>query len=278
MRSDRELVAELEQDLRLSPSGKVLYFEGRTDVPVFLGLLGQPLPETIQTEGLAVDGIWIRGLGARHGSGGRAVRARVRIAHERGYGSIRGLVDGDGKDYDTLMPGFEAPADGEAHRWPTYCIESWLPQSGWPEDWGTEPDWHAVLDGYLPYAALNRVVARVQQDLSTLGIARFAHPAPGLLETLAQVRERLGATETPSLTTAALIEAFDAEVERCRSALAQSLAHAHALVNGKWLVDHHAQGMTGKNSEHCRRHWSSHVAALGGQPLVRAWWDRFVAS
>jgi len=84
--TDRALIDELEKDLRLSPTGKVLYLEGPTDVPVFLGLVGHLLPETIESEGLAVDGVWIRGLGSGRGSGGRAVQTRVRVAHERAYG------------------------------------------------------------------------------------------------------------------------------------------------------------------------------------------------
>jgi hypothetical protein len=141
MTLNRAIIDELEKDLRLSPTGKVLYLEGHTDVPVFLGLVGYPLPETIESEGLAVEGIWIRGLGARRGSGGSAVRHRVRVAHERGYGPIRGLIDGDGEPYDALISGFETPGAGEPHPWPTYCIENWLPQGGWPPEWGDEPRW-----------------------------------------------------------------------------------------------------------------------------------------
>jgi hypothetical protein len=278
MKPDRALIVELEKDLRLSPTGKVLYLEGHTDVPVFLGLVGHPLPETIETEGLAVDGIWIRGLGARQGSGGHQVRRLVRVAHERAYGPIRGLIDGDGEPYDALISGFRESGAGEPHRWPTYCIENWLPQSGWPPEWGDAPRWSEVLEAYVPYAALNRVVARVQNHLASSGVAKHAHPAQGPLETVAQVRARLGGAEPPPLAGTDLVAAFDAEVERCRSALARSLSHGHALINGKWLVDHHACAVTGEAREHCRRTWSSHVAALGGHPMVREWWARFVAT
>lgn len=44
MKPDRNLIDEIEKDLRLSPTGKVLYLEGTTDVPVFLGLVGHPCP------------------------------------------------------------------------------------------------------------------------------------------------------------------------------------------------------------------------------------------
>lgn len=277
MTPDRALVDEIEKDLRLSPTGKVLYLEGRTDVPVFLALVGHPLPETIESEGLAVEGIWIRGLGGGKGSGGLAVRSRVRAAHERGYGPIRGLIDGDGEGYEALVPAFDDPSAGEPHRWPTYCIENWLPQCAWPPQWGDEPLWHEVLGAYVPYASLNRVVAGVQQRLSSLGLARYTRPAQGLLETLAQVRARLGSARGPMLGSD-LLAAFDAEVELCTVALARSLAHGHALINGKWLVDHHVRAVTGRSGDECRRLWSEHVARSGGHAQVRAWWTRFVSS
>jgi hypothetical protein len=75
-----------------------------------------------------------------------------------------------------------------------------------------------------------------------------------------------------------LVTAFDVEVERCRSALALSLKHGHALINGKWLVDHHACAVTGQGRQHCRRRWASHIAGLEGHPAVRDWWERFVAA
>lgn len=275
MKPDRNLIDEIEKDLRLSPTGKVLYLEGTTDVPVFLGLVGHPLPETIESEGLAVDGVWIRGLGRGRGSGGHAVRSRVRVAHEQGYGPIRGLIDGDGETYEALSPAFDEPGAGEPHRWPTYCIENWLPQCGWPPEWGDTPRWPDVLAGYVPYAALNRVVAGVQQRLSSFGLAKYVHPAQGPLETLAQVRARLGRAKSSPLDTD-LLTAFDAEAERCTTALARSLVHGHALINGKWLVDHHVRAVTGRRPETCRRDWSEHVASVGGHPQVRAWWASFV--
>lgn len=276
MTPDRALIDELEKDLRLSPSGKVLYLEGHTDVPVFLGLVGQRLPETIESEGLAVDGVWIRGLGAGRGSGGRAVRTRVRVAQERGYGPIRGLIDGDGEPYDALLAAFDEPDPGEPHRWPTYCIENWLPQCGWPSEWGDEPNWTHVLGGYVPYAAVNRVVAGTQQQLAALGLAKYTHPSQGPLETSTQVRARLGSASAPPLGMD-LLAAFDAEVERCAAALEHSLAHGHALINGKWLVDHHARAVSGRSREDCRRGWSEHVARMGGHAWIRAWWSSFVS-
>lgn len=278
MTPDRAILDDLEKDLRLSPTGKVLYFEGRTDVLVFLALLGKdPLPEAIESEGLAVEGIWIRGLDGKRGSGGKAVRRLVRVAHERSYGPVRGLLDGDGEAYDVSIKGFDEPGPGEPHRWPTYCIENWLPQCGWPPEWGGEPDWSYVLGAYVPYAALNRVVAGTQQHLAALGLAKHTRPAQGPLETLAQVRARLGSADPPPLGTD-LLAAFDIEVERCAAALANSLAHGHALINGKWLVDHHARVVSGRSPEDCRRVWSEHTARLGGHARVRAWWTSFVSS
>lgn len=275
MKPDRNLIDEIEKDLRLSPTGKVLYLEGYTDVPVFLGLVGHPLPETIESEGLAVDGVWIRGLGRGRGSGGHAVRSRVRVAHERGYGPIRGLIDGDGEAYDALVTRFAEPGAGEPHRWPTYCIENWLALGGWPPAWGDEPDWRVVLGAYIPYAALNRVVASTQQHLSSMGLAKYSHPSQGPLETVSQVRAQIGSAGAPLLASD-LLTVFDVEVERCRSALARSLHHGHALINGKWLVDHHARTVSGRNRDDCRRLWSEHVALGGGIAQVREWWTRFV--
>lgn len=187
------------------------------------------------------------------------------------------MIDGDGEPYDALISGFEAPGAGEPHRWPTYCIENWLPQGGWPPEWGNEPDWRDVLGAYVPYAALNRVVAGTQQHLFSLGLAKYTHPAQGSLETLAGIRARLGSMDEP-LWGGNLLGTFDAEVERCQSALARSLDHGHALVNGKWLVDHHARAVTGRSRDECRRLWSEHVARLGGHARVRTWWTSFVSS
>jgi hypothetical protein len=115
----------------------------------------------------------------------------------------------------------------------------------------------------------------MQRQLSSLGLAKYSHPAQGPLETLEQVRARLGsASAAPS--GADLLGAFDAEVKHCLSALALSLAHGHALINGKWLVDHHARAVAGKSRDDCRRLWSEHVARLGGHSQVRAWWTSFV--
>lgn len=274
---NRALRAEIEQDLRLAATtGKVLYLEGRTDVPMLIGLLGRPTPPVIPDEGWALDGIWLRGLDARsRGSGGTAVQQRVQVADECGFRGVRGIIDGDGLGHDELARSFDAPFSGPLHHWKAYCLENLLAQASWPPAWGPPPNWPEVLASYIPYAALNRVVRSIHAHSESLGIARFSRPiidqAP---KTATEIQTQLaqGLATRPQQDVEA---EFRAELQACEIALRTSLAHAHALVNGKWLVEVYGAQQARKAPEICRREWADHVGTSGGHPDVIAWWERF---
>src|SRR5688500_16263720 len=99
--SERELLVKLEDDLRLAAEGRrrVLYLEGRTDVQILLGLLGRA-EATSMPDSVLHDGALIRGLTDKNkfGAGAKAVRQRVKLATDRGYPGIFGVLDGDGEE------------------------------------------------------------------------------------------------------------------------------------------------------------------------------------
>lgn len=279
---ERALRNEVEQDLRLAATGKVVYLEGVEDVAALIGLLGRTPPSDVPDEGYDVDGVWIRGLPASRrgrGSGSTAVQERVRIAGKLGYRGVRGVVDGDGLAVDDLPEAGDAPISGALQRWPTYCIENLLVQVGWPPEFGPVPSWRAVLAGYVPYAALGRVVRWLHAHLYARGVAGFREPNRSEpLATLDGVRERLRQDEGGARRIRDLVAFFDEEVARCDAALAEDdLARAHALINGKWVVVDHAPRSSGLGADDCRRAWARHAGATGGHLVVRGWWRRIVA-
>lgn len=273
---ERSLVSEIEQDLRLAASTRrVVYLEGRSDVPIFLALLGRPVPRVIPDEGTFVDGVLIRGLGDRSGSGCRAVRQRLEVARRRGYRGVLGLVDGDGA-LDTPDVGLGPEHSGPLFVWPTYCIENLLVQAGWPSAWGSTPDWETTLRAYAPYAALNRVITWVQLRLSALRIVRFDRPqSDAPLRSAAEIRTQLVQDDETTRQLGDPGALFDLELERCEHALTEhGLARAHALINGKWLVDDYARRATGRRGDTLRDEWIDHVATTGGHSEVVRWWAR----
>ncbi|HEY8377955.1 MAG TPA: hypothetical protein VIK91_15770, partial [Nannocystis sp.] len=218
--------------------------------------------------------------GRRRGSGNHAVHQRVQVASKHGYVGVRGLVDGDGDLYAELAACFDAPFAGQLHRWKAYCIENLLAQASWPPGWGPAPTWpDVVLRKFLPYAALNRVVRHLQQRLTALGIRSFVQPQRGQpLRTVADFEEQLGADLEASRGDMDVIAMFREEVAVIEEALAApDLLQAHALINGKWLVEVYAPEQARRAAEECRRAWIDHVARAGGHPEVRAWWERYLA-
>jgi len=146
---ERTIGPELERDLlRAATSGKVLYLEGQTDVMMLAGLLGRDPPTVIPEEGLPLDGIWVRGLSGRTGSGSKAVEQRVRLAGKLELRGIRGIIDGDGRDHEMLAAGFDPPFAGPLYTWKAYCLENLLAQCDWPVDFGPASDWRTVLGTY----------------------------------------------------------------------------------------------------------------------------------
>jgi hypothetical protein len=45
---------------------------------------------------------------------------------------------------------------------------------------------------------------------------------------------------------------------------------------GKWIVEVFAPTRTGRPSERCRAEWIGEVAARGGSPEVRAFWEHVI--
>jgi hypothetical protein len=270
---------ELEKDLlRAAATGKVLYLEGYTDVAALLALLGSTPPLVIPGEGLPHEGIWIRGLSAATGSGGKAVAYRTQAALDCKLAGIHGVIDGDGETYERLAAAFDAPGVGQPRQWKAYCIENLLAQVGWPPAWGAEPDWRALLADYIPHSALNRVRYQLVEYEKALGIAGYDNPVAGKpLKTREEILARLTqCAATPNGID--LVATYERELTLCEQALATSLLHAHALVNGKWFIQEYAMRRTRQGKEECRRTWTDHVASVGGHPEVRAWWERFRAS
>lgn len=283
---ERGLISEIEQDLRLAASTqRVVYLEGLTDVPILVALLGRPVDGVIPDEGTVIDGVLIRGLRDRSGSGCQAVRLRLDVAERRGYREIIGVVDGDGDNHDEPGRSFDAPFDGPLFTWPTYCIENLLAQAGWPSDtertrWGPSPEWPVVLRDYAPYAALNRVIAGVQKRLETLGILRYAKlQSDAPLKSADEIRQQLREDSESSQRLGDPGALFDEELTRCHAVLDRGdLVRAHALINGKWLVDDLARRRTRRLRAALRDEWIAHVSQIGGHPAVKAWWQRLRAA
>lgn len=277
---ERALGLELERDLlRAAATGKILYLEGASDVMMLFGLLGSAPPDVVPEEGLPLEGIWVRGLSASTGSGSKAVEQRVHVAAKYTLPGVHGIIDGDGRDYDLLARTFDPPFMGPLHTWKGYCLENLLVQCGWPEEWGTAPDWRAVLAAYVPYAALNRVVASARDQWFSLEIARSGKPVKNRpRRTAADIRTRLRQDASTIRGLGDVATDFDAEVERCEAAIAAALPQSHALINGKWLVEVDAAEITRLSPEQCRQVWARHAGRIGGHPEVVAWWRRLVAA
>lgn len=142
--NERELLKELARDVQSAAGGNVVYLEGKTDVPILLGLLSAGGEQAV-TGGVLYEGVLIRGLRDRRGSGSTAVSQRIAVAQRHGYSGILGVLDGDGAALVTLASDFDAPHAGPRFRWKAYCIENLLVRAGWPGAWGPAPDWREVM-------------------------------------------------------------------------------------------------------------------------------------
>lgn len=275
--NERELLREFARDVQSAADGRrrVLYLEGKTDVPILLALLGAR-DERDVSNGVLHDGVLVRGLGSR-GSGSSAVAQRLGVAQRHRYAGIFGVIDGDGEAREVLAPEFDGPHAGPGFRWKTYCIENLMVRACWPSAWGPAPDWRKVMTTFAPYVALNRLGLELRQRLNRLGLDRFQRP--GLAEellTAEQVRSRLreGKREISNLDVEAM---FSAELEHFQAALATSVDEAHALLNGKWLVETYASRCTKLPPDACREVWARHLREIGGDPEIKAWWQRTIA-
>ncbi len=275
--TERGLATELRQDLQRAAAGRgrVLYLEGKTDVPILLGLLGAQGEREVPG-GVLHDGVLIRGLSERGGSGRSAVAQRLAVAVREGYPGIFGVIDGDGEPLAALAPEFDAPHSGPRFRWKTYCVENLLVLAGWPTQWDPAPDWQEALAAFAPYVALNRLGSGLRERLRPLQLDRMVNPPQGRLYTADEIlgKLRAGKHELAGLDVEAM---FAAELELFRSTLARDVAEAHALVNGKWLVNLFAAQRTGRTPAQCRDDWTGYLREAGGSAEIRCWWRRTIA-
>ena len=264
--NERDRLQQVQNQLQLAPS--VLYLEGISDVELFFALLGVERPASGIHEEVYVCGL------ESGGSGAKGVRACVAVARKNGLSGVNGVIDGDGRDLATLKAEFDHPFPGPLFSWKAYCIENMAAKAAWPENWGDFPS----LDEYAPYVAFNRV----QRELH--GILRetdfTTHTAPKANQPLdgeATLRELL-ATRMAQVSAVDTSARYDEELAVCRSAITASEDEAHTLVNGKWLVEHHACEVTRKSKADCRSEWASEIRNAGGLAEVQDWWQRIMAA
>lgn len=260
----------IQADLQRAPT--VVYLEGKTDEDILWALAGVPRPSSSIHKQVYVAGL-------KTGSqGGKEVQELLRAAEEAGLsgkpgrGGIFGIIDGDGRQLSELNKSFLPPFPGPLFSWPTYCIENLL-TIAWPTSWGVERNWTALLTSYVPYAALNRVHKQLQLVLQTLQLAKFQHPVAGkALRTVEEVKAELARDK--KLIAERDVEAmFDQESSEILRAIDASLDEGHALINGKWLVLHHAaERHPGRDTADLRSEWARAVLDKGGHPAVRALW------
>jgi hypothetical protein len=264
----------VEKDLRRSPNQIVIYVEGKSDVDYLFGLLGRPTPVGPPGEGLVHRGVLVKGC-----NGAAAVKARAEVGSDFRPGAIViGIIDGDGLPLSELAATFDAPHQGPWFSWKAYCIENLLAKTGWPSVWGNPPDLRGAFRTYGPYVALNQLHLNIISMLKTLKIAKLTNPPLDTdLKTDLEVIEALEADKH-------LFQDFDVAKEfRSRllafqQAVDRDLDEAHALLNGKWLVEHFAPTQTGRKPDQCKIDWIAHAVSVGGLAEVRDWWERVIGS
>lgn len=270
--NDQHIIDELEANQQRAP--KVLYLEGKTDLEVFWALLGISAPPLDVHQGVLVRE---PGSAQRQGSGNNAVRLRVEVAakHAKYQRRVFGICDGDGVELAELSKSFDAPYSGPLFSWKTYCIENLLAQAAWPSAWGAAPDWSTALEPYAAYVALNQLQRSIQADLTDLGLARLTNPTGAQpLQTADQIAQTLQ-TGRDRLLGLDVSAEFQTRLEHFQGLLQTDLAAAHALLNGKWLLNHFALSkQLGRNPEGCRTQWAEAARDAGGHPEVRALWCR----
>lgn len=257
-------MASLEQiraHEQLSPSRCVVYLEGRTDPDYLAALVGRPAVRLLDKV-VEVDGVVVVGRDGR-----ASVEAHVALGRDHGVQCF-GVVDSDGSTLGSAV----GVGPGPLWRWPTYSVEN-LFVVAWPSAWGDVPEFDEVLAGYAPYAAVNRVVRDLGDDLRTLGLVRYraptAHPDPVRppLNVEAEAARLRGAS-VPSA-----VELAERLLAEHRAILAGDLSVA---VNGKWLIDAYAVGRTGLSKDDVRTTWCDTVRAAGGHPTVTQWWQEHI--
>jgi hypothetical protein len=271
--NDAALLREMTADLQAAPAGRVIYLEGKTDVPIFFALLGVVAPRDSIHQGVLVRGL----RDDNRGAGGDAVRARTSLAARTvGYSGIYGITDGDGRSVSTLAGLFDTPYAGPCFTWKAYCIENLLAKACWPQSWGSAPTWRDVLLDHVPYVALNRMHRELLRSLETLRLAKYVRPT--LEEPLRTKQDVLAAlAKDKHLVAGYDVEArFAQETSAIESAITTDVDEGHALVNGKWLVEVFAPRKLGApwDRQRCREEWTATAAASPGLTEVRDLWQR----
>lgn len=261
---------QIEDDLRRSPRGLVLYMEGKTDPSMLAALLGREPPQLDLLDGVVVRGLSSTGVS---GSGSSSVRALLECATAARIPGVYGVVDGDGEALGTLRSRFDEPYRGPLFTWPAYCLESLLARAGIPSDWGISDDLDTILVRYSPLVAANRLQRHFRVRLETLGLHRIQNPKVGSYPRAADAQAlfEAGAAELQSLHVGEELERGRVAFE---DAVARDLGEALAMLNGKWLVQHFGPTETSRSPEACRDDWLKHARGLGGLPEVKAFWDR----
>jgi hypothetical protein len=263
--NEAALLREMTSDLQGAPARKVVYLEGKTDIPIFFALIGVPTPRDDIHQGVLVRGLR------------DAVRARTNLAaRTKGYEGVFGITDGDGESHAALAARFDPPFTGRCFSWKAYCIENLLAKTCWPPGWGAAPSWTQVLLDHVPYVALNRLCRELLQSLEILQLHRFNRPTLEVpLKTTREVADALARDKH-------LIAGFDAEarfiaeVRATESAIAASLDEGHSLVDGKWLIEVFAPRAVGApwDRHRCRDTWTAAAIAAGGLAEVHDLWRR----
>jgi len=282
--NERDLLQEIEGDLRLSTRSpaSVLYLEGKTDPEMLFALLGEPVPPGNSGRGVLHGGVLVKGLeaegkmGRPPGSGSARVRRLVELAQREGYPGVFGVLDGDGRPLRELAPLFDAPCAGPLFSWKAYCLENLVARAAWPLAWGPAPDWTTALEVYAPYVALNKIHGEMTKALATLQLAKHNNPHHNwprldelaVLDALKRDKHLVAGYDVARV--------FEEQTREFKDTLGRSEEEAHALLNGKWLLNDFAPRSAGKSStpDLCRAGWLEAVRGSGGFEPVRGFWKR----
>lgn len=128
-----------------------------------------------------------------------------------------------------------------------------------------------------PALTPNRLAADLLRRLNLLGLDRLINPTSAQPPRAADDFLATFRAGRPSLADLDIEAMFSAELLAFQAILATGLDAAHALVNGKWLVDDAAR-RTRRPTPQCRDEWTRHLRSAGGDPEILAWWRRTVAA
>jgi hypothetical protein len=272
------LKGEINAHRQQAGGDAVLYVEGHTDLEMIAGLVGGGGDlRSDGFEGVFVEGIFVVPLKDSRSGGARDVERRVELARDEKLGRFFGVVDGDGRPYGDIRSGLEG--EGQMFSWPSYSIENMLALTDWPENWGEEPDWSEVLREYASLAALGLLRRKLAEDVVRgLYHQRTREPRPGeRAPTPDDVVRGLDEDASRLRCDVNLVDMFEKSLERVEGSIERDLREGHAVINGKWLVEHMAPRRTGLSGDECRSAWSAWIGRRGGSPTVIDFWKRIAA-